>query len=96
MSNWNEITRSASDAQKIMVGNKADGEEEFERLLRYYPNDGMIYYQRGQGFEYHEEYEKAARDLEKAEILFPMAKYKIMAREALERVREKIRKRKSK
>ena len=89
MNNWREISAAARTAQQMMIADITSGEEEFERLLRYYPNDGMVYYQRGLGYEYHKEYEKAKSDLEKAEILFPKMEYQKLAREALNRINRK-------
>lgn len=89
MNNWREITNAARDASGLMMKKPADGEKEFEQLLKYYPNDGMIYYQRGLAYEVLENFDAALKDFERAEVLFPLLKFKNDARDAADRVRRK-------
>jgi len=90
MSSWLEIMKRAEAAKSLMISSRAVGEREFIRLIEQFPADGMVYLKRGEALEVIGEYSNALIDFEKAEILFPMDKWKAFARTAVERVKAKM------
>ena len=87
MSRWREIMDQAEASKGQMISNRATGEETFRRLLDLYPADGMLYFKRGEAYEVLREFSNALNDFEKASILFPIEKWKLLARAAAERVK---------
>ncbi len=78
----------AADAAKMeMIANRVQGEKAFESLLKQYPNDGMVYFKRGEAYERLRERALAAADFQRAAALFPMDAWKKRAKEGLERVK---------
>jgi tetratricopeptide (TPR) repeat protein len=62
------------------------GEQAFAELLRRYPDDGIVFYERGEAFEYSEDLQRAREDYERAEELLPLPHWKTIARMAIQRV----------
>jgi len=90
MPNWREIMRKAEEAKRLLIRDRSEGEKAFDRLLQQYPSDGMVYFKRGEAWELIGELQLALRDYSKAELLFPMPKWKERARQAAERVEKQI------
>ncbi len=85
MSDWRSIMMEADAAKRAMIINQAGGEAQFELLLQRYPGDGMLYFKRGEAYEALGQLDKACSDFRRAQALFPMAKWKSTARQAIER-----------
>lgn len=62
MSRWGPIMAEAEEAKSIMIRNLEEGEIKFKSLLAEYPTDGMVYFKRGEAYEYHGEIKKAKSD----------------------------------
>ncbi len=88
MSRWREIMTKAEEAKSIMIKNPEEGKIKFESLLAEYPTDGMVYFKRGEAYEYHDELQKAKSDYQQAYKLFPMAEWKNKALEGISRVQK--------
>jgi tetratricopeptide (TPR) repeat protein len=86
MNSWRAVMEEADRAKLTMVSDRAAGERAFSELLARTPNDGMIYFKRGEAYEALGERTLAAADFRRAMALFPMPEWKARAREALERV----------
>lgn len=65
--NWKLIMESAADARQSLIANRPKGELEFGELLALYPDDGMVYFERGGGYEAIGEATLAKADCETAE-----------------------------
>ena len=89
MSEWGPIMKDAEEAKSIMIGDIEEGEIKFESLLAEYPTDGMVYFKRGEAYEYHGEIQKAKSDYQKAYKLFPQTKWKNIALEGISRVQKR-------
>jgi tetratricopeptide (TPR) repeat protein len=86
MSDGREIRDEADAAMRMTLTNRVAGENEFQRLLKTHPNDGMIYFKRGEAYEALGKRGLAAADYRKAEGLLPLEEWKARARQALARV----------
>jgi tetratricopeptide (TPR) repeat protein len=86
MSRWRELMAEANAAKHTALNDRAAGEAEFQRLLVAYPNDGMIYFKRGEAYEELGARDLAIADYRRAEWLFPLEEWKARARQALARV----------
>ena len=86
MSDWRELMAEADDAKRRMLSDRAAGEREFRHLLAAHPNDGMVYFKRGEAYEALGARDLAAADYRRAEELFPLEDWKARARQALARV----------
>lgn len=87
MSSWKAVMEAANRAKLAMVSDRAAGDRAFAALLAQNPNDGMIYFKRGEGYEALGEKSLAAADFTHAMALFPMPEWKARAKEALERAK---------
>lgn len=87
MSTWRAIMKAADEAKIRMVSDRMVGEEHFESLLAQNPQDGMIYFKRGEACEAIGEAKLAAFDFQRAMALFPRPEWKARAKEALDRVK---------
>jgi hypothetical protein len=65
------------------------GETEFKTLIGKYPNDGMVYYSRGEGYECLGLLESALADYRTAERLMPAPHWREVAKLAADRVQQK-------
>lgn len=88
MSRWGPIMAEAEEAKSIMIRNLEEGEIKFKSLLAEYPTDGMVYFKRGEAYEYHGEIKKAKSDYQQAYKLFPMTEWKNGALEGISRVQK--------
>ena len=66
MPSLRQIFERAKAAKRSLIENRARGEGEFNDLTAQYPNDGMIYFQRGEGYADIGELELALSDYRKA------------------------------
>jgi len=87
---WKAITNVAVSSKKTLIGDRARGEREFQKLLARHPGDPMIYFQRAGAYETIGENELAASDYQRAMVLFPMKKFKDLAEAGLRRVSTQI------
>lgn len=89
MSEWRIIWAKSIKANKALIKSRGKGEAEFKRLFILYPNDGMIFYSRGEAYEYLLEYELAVKDYGMARDLFPAPHWQRVAQYAIERVEQR-------
>ncbi len=87
MGSWRVVTEAADKAKLAMLSDRAVGDRAFSALLAQTPNDGMIYFKRGEAYEALGENSLAAADFTRAMGLFPMPEWKKRAQEALQRVK---------
>ena len=87
MSNFRLIMEEANSAKVVMVSNIIEGEKLFDKLLSQHPNDGMIYFKRGEAYEALGNNDMAAKDYQIAIALFPMPEWKSRGKAAYERVK---------
>jgi len=83
---WRELMQAADKAKVRMIGDRANGEKEFGGLLATHPDDGMLYFKRGEAYEALGENKLAAGDFRRAMALFPKADWKARAKEAIDRL----------
>lgn len=86
MNSWRELMRAADKAKLAMISDLDAGKQEFSALLAQNPNDGMIYFKRGEAYEALGKRDPAKAAFQRAMALFPMAKWKAQAKEAIDRV----------
>jgi Flp pilus assembly protein TadD len=86
MSQWDEIMDGADAALRMILNDRVAGEDEFQRLLKLHPEDGAIYFKRGEAYEALGKKGLAAADYRKAEILLQSEAWKVRTRQALARV----------
>lgn len=86
MSSWRSVMQAADTAKLAMISDRSAGELEFSALIASNPNDGMIYFKRGEASEALGENALAAADYRRAMAMFPMPEWKARAKAALERV----------
>lgn len=82
--------KAADLAKSAMIANRVNGENAFAQLLQRNPNDGMVYFKRGEAYEALGENTLAAGDFERAKEFFPRADWRNRASEALNRVQQHI------
>lgn len=85
---YREIWYTSLKSNQIMVKAKDKSATVFIELFEKYPNDGMIYYERGEAYESLLELDKAKIDYEKALFYFPNPKWKKVAYEGLKRIQK--------
>ena len=49
--NWKQIMELAADARQVLIADRMKGELEFKKLLTIYPDDRMVFFERGSGYE---------------------------------------------
>jgi hypothetical protein len=84
---WRWIMREAEAARKLTVFDLERGLRRFADLLTSYPNDGMLYFKRGEAHEIRGDLSAASQDYAKAKANFPQATWRLKAELASERVR---------
>jgi hypothetical protein len=62
------------------------GEEAFADLLLKHPEDGIVFYERGEAFEYLGDFQRARQDYERAGQLLPMRHWRTIAGMAIQRL----------
>lgn len=88
--NWREITDQAEQAKQQMLANREKGEAMFADLVLQYPSDGMVYFKRAEAYEALSQYDLALEDYRRAMALFPMQRWKRIAKEGFYRVHNQI------
>jgi tetratricopeptide (TPR) repeat protein len=92
MSNKLKIMAQAEEAKLVLGGYDADdGDRRFSELLRDHPDDGMIFFKRGEAYETIGQPEKAIKDFQVAESIFPMREWKHLASQGIDRCKTDIR-----
>jgi tetratricopeptide (TPR) repeat protein len=81
----NDVMEMANKAKLAMISDRTIGEREFSALLAQNPNDGMIYFNRGEAYEALGERALAKTDFQRAMAMFPQSKWKARAQEGIDR-----------
>src|SRR3989442_2283790 len=89
MSNYRRIWAEAIRANQSLALNRDDGTSMFEQLVRRHPEDGMIFYERGEAFEHLGFLDQAEQDFTEAARLLTSPHWKDVARLALHRIGRK-------
>jgi len=79
MSKWRNIWHDAVDANSEMMNDTDSGLIEFYQLLKDHPDDGMIYYERAEAYEYLGQKTEALKDYQIAKDKLPRAKWNKLA-----------------
>lgn len=87
---WKQIMELAAEAGQKLKLDRVTGDAEFEKLLSFYPKDGMIYFQRALAYEAVGEYDRAKTDYEKSKQYFPLDRWKWEAQKALDALEQKM------
>ena len=87
MTDWHRIMNLAEETKKEMLLHQGKGERKFERLLKKYGADGMIFFKRAEAYEALCIKDKANINYLKAMALFPMPKWRSIAREGIKRTK---------
>ncbi len=90
MRDWKQIMEDAANARLLMLKDRRSGELKFAQIMTLFPDDGMVYFERGRGFEELGEFNKAINDYEIAHNYFPLDRWKWEAQEAIKRVNETL------
>lgn len=75
----------------LEVYDSREGERLFSELLRSHPEDGMVFFKRGEAYETVGQPEKALKDFQVAETTFPMREWKQLASQGIQRCKTDIR-----
>jgi len=86
MSEPRSVWMQAIRANRELALNKRKGEAAFGELLQTYPKDGMVYYERGEAYEYLKEYALAESDYKTASEFLFAEHWREVARQALVRI----------
>ena len=89
-SGWRVIWAKAQSAIEALIRDRVEGEKAFDALVARHPDDGMVYFERGSGYEFRGEPQFALPDYETAERLFPWETWRAKARAGANRVRVTI------
>lgn len=90
MPSWNEITKAAEAAKKVMISDPRKGKQVFDIMLQKFGEDGMIYFKRGEAYEQLAQLNEAVKDYERAKELFPKPEWQKAAEAALDRVKPRV------
>jgi hypothetical protein len=85
MSEWRIIWKKAFFANELLIKNKMKGEKEFKKILKKYKTDGMVFYERGEAYEFIGDYTNAINDYQKASSLFPAPHWQRIAKLGINR-----------
>lgn len=88
--NWKQIMEAAAGARQVLLIDRAQGEADFHKLSSLFPDDGMIYFEQGNGYVALGELRLAKANLEHAKQLFPLERWQWEAQEALNRVEQQL------
>jgi hypothetical protein len=86
MSEWRNIWAQAIKANQRMTINISDGENAFLKLMSETREDAMIFYERAEAYEFHQNKEKAKNDYIKANQSFPAPHWQKVAELGLNRI----------
>jgi tetratricopeptide (TPR) repeat protein len=89
MSAFREIWKKAIEANHELALNKAKGESLFRKLLESFPNDGMVYYERAESYEYLRLLDLSESDYATAERFSPVRHWKEVAQKGVIRIQRK-------
>ncbi|MEN6478594.1 MAG: DUF4145 domain-containing protein [Anaerolineales bacterium] len=84
------VAHLAEVARQAMLRDRASGEVQFSRLLARYPEDGMVYYERGVAYRELGLYALALADFERAVPLLLLRESKQRALDAAEVLRQRL------
>lgn len=84
---WRYVASEVRKAGELLRRNRQEGEARFEEILSDYPDDGMVYLERGRARGATGNKNGAEQDLVKAQRLLPLPKYKELAGQELRRLR---------
>ena len=87
---WKQIMEWAAAAKHVLIVDRVHGEARFAELLLCFPDDGMIFFERGGGYETLGELGPAKADYERAKQLFPLERWQWEAQKALDRIAEEL------
>lgn len=87
MSEWRDIWKEALVSGKNMIINRDINANCFESLVKKHENDGMVFFEMAEAFEFLKKYEKAIENYEKAKRYFPVPHWQAVAEFSLERVK---------
>lgn len=87
---WRQVTRQAREAGVLFGRDWRQGQAAFHGLLKRYPLDGMVYYERGLALQRDGRLLDAIVDLGRAQVLFPQEIWRKRAGAAVEQTRQKI------
>jgi len=87
---WKHIAESAADAGQTLMVDRTQGERLFEGLLRQFPEDGMVYYERANALKRMGEFELAKNDYSVAKGLFPLERWKREAQAGIQGIIEEL------
>jgi hypothetical protein len=79
MSEWRIIWKKAFIANELLIKDRMKGEKEFKKILKKHKTDGMVFYERGEAYEFIGEYAYAINDYQIASSLFPAPHWKRIA-----------------
>jgi tetratricopeptide (TPR) repeat protein len=88
--NWREIMDQAEQAKRQMLIDREKGEAMFADLILQVNSDGMVYFKRAEAYEALGQLDLALEDYRRAMSLFPMQRWKRIAKEGLYRVENQI------
>jgi Tfp pilus assembly protein PilF len=80
----------ADRAKRLMLVDREKGEAMFTDLIQRANSDGMVYFKRAEAYEALGRLELALEDYRRAMSLFPMQRWKRIAKEGLFRVENQI------
>lgn len=89
MSSWRDIMANGEAAKRLLLRNRAEGEAWFEELFQEHPQDGMLFFKRGEAYGKLGELDRAFADLYQAEQLLPLPQWKVRAQSARMRLEQK-------
>lgn len=90
MSERRKIWKQSIEANSLLLINKEEGEKKFRNILHSHPEDGMVYYERAEGFEFLCLYEKAIKDYRVSMQFLDVEHWKNLAADGITRVTRKI------
>ncbi len=76
MACWNEIMAKAVSAKKTLTDDRFLGEAAFDELIREFPQNGMVRFQQGQGYEARGDAPHARDSYAMAENLFEVVEWR--------------------
>jgi hypothetical protein len=84
------IWRKAVEANHLFLSNQGEGDKKFVELVEEYGDDGMIYYEWGEAFEFHNDFKSAIFCYRKSRNGFKHVDYwKLLAMDGISRARLK-------
>jgi hypothetical protein len=88
-SDWRLVMRDADAAKSRFLVDRAQGELQFDSLLRMHPSDGMVWLKRAEAYEQSGDLTAASAAFARAEALLPLERWQGIARAGLQRTRNR-------